>query len=639
MSSKPTGNSRTHWTNQSKHSRGSLELQDAAGNNDSNLNEKLIQISEWLKIPIYVYHSPEGSAAIDGHQHCVWAKYEPDVFRTNRECRFYITLFYNVQEGSFDRITPLKGCNCQIPPPLSILQNNHSMGQQNLECINPQNRHHPLVAFLSTEPDANMFQVEVRDFSGCSQFSPIRIAMNMNTMKERTFDCQDYIRHSFLRCLSKEIFGHENHVGILIKEMSDELLQNISEYMPFVGENLRKAYKAVGKLEDNEKCRENMARLIIERIEDDLPCDELLLKLACTIFQTPIYVFRIEDRDECTLGFWTKYRRVYKRKRDSLKKTSFVKKCQRDRVYYISVLETGIQQYCRIIPKLEPCNCMLEKPNCLLIETDPTEYHSRHDYSLMRTMRAIDNCLNASCFETDQWMLCNQMLQEHSDSIIQEIESRRKNVNIATITGTSAGILGAVLTGVGIGLAPITAGVSTILSIVGASIAISGGTVATGAKITESVLNKDKINTLKRYQNAYHERFENLKLVLARLREGLKKLGELTSEIQANQDLETSDYANIQSIPGIIRAIKGLVMIPLTVLNVSSRGLMILGTIIGPVSAIVDVTFLAFSAYNMAKGNKTDVTENLRRISASLYGSRRQMHSWAYGNQKRFTYI
>ena len=261
------------------------------------------------------------------------------------------------------------------------------------------------------------------------------------------------------------------------------------------------------------------------------------------------------------------------------------------------------------------------------------------DYNLMRTMRSIDKCLNASCLEIDQWLFCNQMLQQQCERIIQEIESRRKNINIVTITGTSAGILGAILTGVGIGLAPITAGVSTILSIVGASIAFSGGSVATGAKITESVLNNEKINALKRYQNAYHERFENLKLVLARLNESLVKLGELSSEIQANQNLETSDFANIQSIPGIIRAMKGLVMIPLTVLKISSRGLMILGTIIGPVTAIIDVTLLAFSAYNMAKGNKTDVTENLRRISASLYGSRRQMHSWAYGNQRRFTYI
>lgn len=260
------------------------------------------------------------------------------------------------------------------------------------------------------------------------------------------------------------------------------------------------------------------------------------------------------------------------------------------------------------------------------------------DCRLLRIIRSVDDCLNASCIEIDQWLFCNQILQQQCDLMILDLEGRRKNVNIATVTGTTTGIVGAALTGVGIGLAPVTAGVSTVLTIIGAVVAVSGGTVATGAKITESVLNHDRINNLKRYQNGYQERLKNLESAMCRLREELKKLGELSTEMQANQNLDETDFANVQSIPGIVRAIKGLVMIPLTVLKISSRGLLILGAIIGPLTAIVDAALLAFSAYNMAKGNKTDLTENLRRISASLYGSRRQIHSWAYGNQRPFTY-
>ena len=261
------------------------------------------------------------------------------------------------------------------------------------------------------------------------------------------------------------------------------------------------------------------------------------------------------------------------------------------------------------------------------------------DCRLLRIIRSVDDCLNASCVEIDQWLFCNQILQQQCDLMILDLEGRRKNVNIATVTGTTTGIVGAALTGVGIGLAPVTAGVSTILTIAGAAIAVAGGSVATGAKITESVLNYDRVNSLKRYMKVYQERLENLDSSMCRLREELVKLGELSTEIQTNQNIDSTNFANLQSIPGIVRAIKGLVMIPLTVLKISSRGLMILGAIIGPVSAIADVTLLLFSVHNMVKGNKTDVTEDLRRLSASLYGSRRQMHSWAYGNQKRFTYL
>ena len=256
----------------------------------------------------------------------------------------------------------------------------------------------------------------------------------------------------------------------------------------------------------------------------------------------------------------------------------------------------------------------------------------------MREIRKIDNQLKRVCILLDKWLSYNQMLQKKCDSMVLEIEGRRNNVNIATITGTSAGIVGAALTGVGLALAPFTAGISTLMSVGGAVIDVSGGTEATGAKIAESVLNHGTIDTLKRYQNCSQETLEDLKSAMKQLKRDLKKLGELSTEMQASQTLDASDFANVQSIPGIVRAANGLLRIPLTVLKVSSRGLLILGAIIGPLNAIVDATLLAFSAHNMAKGNKTYVTENLRRISASLYGSRRLMQGWAYGNQNLFIY-
>lgn len=61
-------------------------------------------------------------------QHFAWKKYEPDLTlsMTQSDCRFYITLFYNRLNGTFDRIIPIQGCNCQIPPPLSLLRNSQS---------------------------------------------------------------------------------------------------------------------------------------------------------------------------------------------------------------------------------------------------------------------------------------------------------------------------------------------------------------------------------------------------------------------------------------------------------------------------------------------------------------------------------
>ena len=48
----------------------------------------------------------------------------------------------------------------------------------------------------------------------------------------------------------------------------------------------------------------------------------------------------------------------------------------------------------------------------------------------------------------------------------------------------------------------------------------------------------------------------------------LINLGELPSNIRANQNLEASDFADIQSIPCLVRAVQSLIMIPLCAFKV-----------------------------------------------------------------------
>lgn len=249
-------------------------------------------------------------------------------------------------------------------------------------------------------------------------------------------------------------------------------------------------------------------------------------------------------------------------------------------------------------------------------------------------MRKIEANIEIVVDTINQWQECHLLLQQTCDKVIEEMELRRRNVNIATITGSGAGILGAVLTAVGIGIAPLTAGASLALAIGGGALAATGGSVAAGAKITETVMNTKTVEILKRYQDGYQERFEDVQCNLRLLAHEINRLGDIASNMKTNQEIEALDFATLQSLPGILRMAKGITMIPLAVLRISARGITILGAVIGPLSALVDVGFMAFSIRNMVKGNKTDVSENLRRISASLYGSRRQMHAWAFGNQK-----
>ena len=254
---------------------------------------------------------------------------------------------------------------------------------QYLESVRQEKQHHPLVTFLCEEPDNTLFEKEMRDFPVLSAYSSLKVAKQRGDMQERSIDCVECSRHSFLRCLSKEIFGNEKNVDILMKEISNELSQNLPYYIPFIGEDMIETFSKVtsGKMEENQKCFEKLAKYLIERIEDDLPSNDLLLWLACTFLQTPIYVLRVVDTNTSTESFWTEYTKLRKRKRDPLRKTSFTSKCPQNNTYYVTLLDTGYGQYHRIVPKLKVCNCALEPPRVPNYQDDATRYHIQQGLS------------------------------------------------------------------------------------------------------------------------------------------------------------------------------------------------------------------------------------------------------------------
>lgn len=215
----------------------------------------------------------------------------------------------------------------------------------------------------------NKFEKEIRDFPVCPAFSALRIALQRPDMEERTLDAVEVKRHSLLRCLSKEIFGTENNVDLLMEELVNELSNNFEQYELSIKETFEKTLRnTVGNVFGNIKGNKNRAKFVKERIEDDLPCGDLVLLLACNFFQTTIYVLRIINTINSTKSIWSEYKMGTKRRRELRKRTSFPKKCSQTRPFYITLLQTGSEQFCRIVPKKASCNCVLHAPttpNCL----------------------------------------------------------------------------------------------------------------------------------------------------------------------------------------------------------------------------------------------------------------------------------
>lgn len=174
-----------------------------------------------------------------------------------------------------------------------------------------------------------------------------------------------------------------------------------------------------------------------------------------------------------------------------------------------------------------------------------------------------------------------------------------KRLILLHTTGLNKGLAGGIITGA----ATVTAGASLGLSVFGIVLRTVGGFVVAGSKISESLLNKGTIGKLKRYQNCYQERLEILKNVIGEQKH-LMKLETSSEEMLANPSHTGSEFAYLQSLPGIIRTVEGFAIIPASVLRVSAGALSIIGAIIGPLTAFIDVAFFHLQSVICGKATK-----------------------------------
>lgn len=187
--------------------------------------------------------------------------------------------------------------------------------------------------------------------------------------------------------------------------------------------------------------------------------------------------------------------------------------------------------------------------------------------------------------------------------IIDELEGRRRNVNISNIVGSSIGMFGSALAVAGVIVAPFTAGVSLGLSSV----------TVVGANITETVLNKDANEKFERYFMNISEHSRIMVRTFEDLEKEMEKI-ELT-------DTDEIDTAKLQTAAGALHMIGGVSFVT---------------TLLFPLSAIISFSTLGYNIFNLVKGSKTNVTEKLRSQRTFLRASRTQLMIYAYGNKKTY---
>lgn len=221
-----------------------------------------------------------------------------------------------------------------------------------------------------------------------------------------------------------------------------------------------------------------------------------------------------------------------------------------------------------------------------------------------------------------EWWRCATVFELALISIIEEIEERRKGVNIATITGSSISMIGAVLTAIGILGAPATEGVSLSLTIAGGIIAGAGAITPVGAKITEMLLGGNGKETLKRCEMKMD--------VLSNLLQ--HNLENLQQKLDASQTVVESFH---RVIP-FFRGLWGIGSVPLIVLRVLSKAVVEAEVVFLPLAVLMDIVQSASAAKNLYDGSVTPESLKLRNCRYRLRLVRQQMLACMFGNSEEF---
>uniref|UniRef100_A0A671K4Q4 Si:ch73-233k15.2 n=1 Tax=Sinocyclocheilus anshuiensis TaxID=1608454 RepID=A0A671K4Q4_9TELE len=192
-----------------------------------------------------------------------------------------------------------------------------------------------------------------------------------------------------------------------------------------------------------------------------------------------------------------------------------------------------------------------------------------------------------------------QFLSDLEESAVQ-LDRMKMGASISTVAGSSVGIAGGVLSIVGLALAPVTAGVSLVLTLTGVGLGVTSGVNSVVTGITEAVVNSQQGKNIKHYK----------------LRRGLSQQSKLASIMQKVNIILQSTQQKCMARIGQLTKGK-----PLALSKFARGGFITLNALfIG-----VDVFFIGKENKSLAKGSKSEKSQ-LICSRAALWKS--ELEAW-----------
>ncbi|XP_074508159.1 apolipoprotein L1 isoform X1 [Sebastes fasciatus] len=219
------------------------------------------------------------------------------------------------------------------------------------------------------------------------------------------------------------------------------------------------------------------------------------------------------------------------------------------------------------------------------------------------------------------------------NSLADGLDKFSKNTKIAQITGGSTSAIGGVCTITGLALAPVTMGISLIVTAVGLGVATAGGLTSAGAGISNQVNNSMDRKKVEKIVKDYQEKMVDLDKCLKFIKQGIENLKKFDlikmKEHAYNRDFPviSSRFYEDGAMAGkaiLVNAneIMRVVQIANVAGSTAARAVQIASMATGVLTGLfvgMDIYFVAKDSKELKKGAKSEFAAKIREVATQLH--------------------
>ncbi|XP_032837184.1 apolipoprotein L3-like [Petromyzon marinus] len=225
-----------------------------------------------------------------------------------------------------------------------------------------------------------------------------------------------------------------------------------------------------------------------------------------------------------------------------------------------------------------------------------------------------------------EWTEKREETIQNLQGMVQAIRERQKNVNIAKVTGSATGIVGGIMSIVGLALIPVTFGASLGLIIGGAAIGVAGGITGAGASIALTVLNRMDSTEAQELLTQDTELSVRLHEAMVRLNRAAAGSGESMSPGSLNLPQVAKNITQISIAAATV--VEDVAVGALR--GTAGAALRVTGFVLSSVFLVVDLASVVHSSLHLSNGSPSEVADQLQEVVDSLQGQLDQMHKLYY---------